>query len=273
MIHRLTDIDPFSVRVSVYRNLRTAGWSIKTAERVGDVLKGRVIAHADTCAIVDAVFEVNERMLAATTHANTLRLCPRLPVPATCRASSPTAMSCCLIRGGSCFTRSNGPTSTSWRPARRSPPPTACGSMSTGSGTHEHRCGEWSRPVRRGRGVCVYKNLRNGKWSITAVKGGDNGGLLLGHADEVQLTGVRFVVNESRQQAIAAGGHREVCAWVIGKLGDPVMPERLRRVTFRPREQATFFLADTGEEIRGAWRRHVRRVRQRLDLVLQMLLA
>jgi hypothetical protein len=43
-----------------------------------------------------------------------------------------------------------------------------------------------------------------------------------------------------------------VCAWIIGKLGDPVMPDRLRRVTFRPRECATFFLAETGEEIHSA---------------------
>jgi hypothetical protein len=65
-IHRVTDIDPFSVRVSAYRNLRAGGWSVKTAERVGAVPKGKVIAHADQCAITDAVFEVNTTMLAAT---------------------------------------------------------------------------------------------------------------------------------------------------------------------------------------------------------------
>jgi hypothetical protein len=30
------------------------------------------------------------------------------------------------------------------------------------------------------------------------------------------------------------------------------MPDRLRRVTFRPRERATFFFADTGEDIHTA---------------------
>jgi len=60
--------------------------------------------------------------------------------------------------------------------------------------------------------VCVYKNLKNGRWSITEVKGDDNRGLLLGHANEVTLTGARMVVKESRRAAIAAGGHREVCA-------------------------------------------------------------
>ena len=86
--------------------------------------------------------------------------------------------------------------------------------------------------------VCVYKNLKNGRWSITAVKGDDNRGLLLGHTDELKLTGARMVVKQSRRAAIAAGGHREVCAWVIGKLGDPHMPGPRRRVTFRPGESA-----------------------------------
>jgi hypothetical protein len=100
--------------------------------------------------------------------------------------------------------------------------------------------------------VAVYKNLRNGRWSITAVKGDDNRGLLLGHADEVRLTGARMVVKESRRAAIAAGGHREVCAWIIGKLGEPIIGDRLRRVTFHPSERATFFLPDTGQEIHTA---------------------
>jgi hypothetical protein len=99
--------------------------------------------------------------------------------------------------------------------------------------------------------VAVYKNLKNGKWSITAVKGDDNRGLLLGHADELKLTGARMVVKESRRAVIAAGGHREVCAWIIGKLGDPHMTN-LRRVTFRPRELETFFVAATGEEVHRA---------------------
>lgn len=100
--------------------------------------------------------------------------------------------------------------------------------------------------------VCVYKNLNNGRWSITAVKGSDNRGELLAYADEVKLTGARMVVKESRRQAIAVGGHREVCAWIIGKIGDPVIAGDGQRVTFRPRERATFFLADSGEEIRVA---------------------
>jgi hypothetical protein len=40
-IDQLTDVDPFGVRVSVYRNLRASGWSIKTAERVGRRSQGQ----------------------------------------------------------------------------------------------------------------------------------------------------------------------------------------------------------------------------------------
>ncbi len=58
--------------------------------------------------------------------------------------------------------------------------------------------------------VAVYRNLKNGRWSITAIKGDNNRGLLLGHATEVTLIGARMVVKESRRAAIAAGGHREV---------------------------------------------------------------
>lgn len=67
-VDQLTDVDPFSVRVSVYRNLRTGGWSIKTAEKIREIPKGKVIAHADECALTDAIFEVNQTMLAATVN-------------------------------------------------------------------------------------------------------------------------------------------------------------------------------------------------------------
>lgn len=57
----LCGIDPFSVRVSAYANLRTGGWSIKTAERVVTYTEltvpvGKVIGHADALVLTDAVF-------------------------------------------------------------------------------------------------------------------------------------------------------------------------------------------------------------------------
>ena len=64
----------------------------------------------------------------------------------------------------------------------------------------------------------------NRRWSITAVKGSDNRGELLGYADEVGLVDARMVVKESRRQVIAAGGHREVCGGSSGSL--PILSDR-----------------------------------------------
>jgi hypothetical protein len=65
-VHRLGDVDPLSVRVSVYRNLHTGGWSIKTAEKVGETPKGKVIAHADKCAHARiAVRRIGDRIVIA----------------------------------------------------------------------------------------------------------------------------------------------------------------------------------------------------------------
>ncbi|MEC4763804.1 hypothetical protein VT930_11885 [Mycobacterium sherrisii] len=70
MLQQLTSVDPFSVRVSAYMNLRTDGWSVKTAERCGDVPCGKVIAHADELVLTGCVFVTKEaaiaRMVAGT---------------------------------------------------------------------------------------------------------------------------------------------------------------------------------------------------------------
>ena len=68
MIRALTDVDPYSCRVSVYRNLRSKCWSIKTAEKVADIRAGKVIAHADECWLTAAEFEVNTRSWSAYFH-------------------------------------------------------------------------------------------------------------------------------------------------------------------------------------------------------------
>lgn len=99
--------------------------------------------------------------------------------------------------------------------------------------------------------VCVYRNLRNGLWSIAEVKGNDNRGKLIGHAPEVALINARFVVKESRRAAIAAGAPREVCAYVIGRLSDaPVF--NATEVTFKPHSREDFFVVATGESVTRA---------------------
>ena len=42
-----------------------------------------------------------------------------------------------------------------------------------------------------------------------------------------------------------------MCAWIIGKLGDPAGIAG-QRVTFRPHRRPLFFLAETGEDITTA---------------------
>lgn len=93
--------------------------------------------------------------------------------------------------------------------------------------------------------VCVYKNLRNGLWSVCAVKGADGKGLLVAYADQLYMVGAHAVVKESRRRAIADGAHREVCAWFVGKLAElPAVVRVDMRVTFRPRQCPAFFIAD-----------------------------
>lgn len=100
--------------------------------------------------------------------------------------------------------------------------------------------------------VCVYKNLRSGLWSVTAVKGNDNRGPLICHADELVLTGCCAVVKESRRKAIESGAWREVCAWFVGTIADEQEGPPLARVTFRPHERGTFFRTDTGDDVLDA---------------------
>ena len=64
--------------------------------------------------------------------------------------------------------------------------------------------------------ICVYKNLRNGLWSITEATATGGRGKLIGHASHVILHDVRFVVRESRRQAVVEKKCREVHAWAVG---------------------------------------------------------
>lgn len=64
MIYQTGSVDPFSCKVAVYWNLSRDMWSIKTAERVGDTPKDRVIAYADVqdFTLEDCTFFVNRGM-------------------------------------------------------------------------------------------------------------------------------------------------------------------------------------------------------------------
>jgi hypothetical protein len=104
--------------------------------------------------------------------------------------------------------------------------------------------------------VCAYRNLKAGAphgWSIARVKGNDNRGTVIAHADAMTLVGVRTMVKESRRKAIADGGYKEVCAWFVGKIADADIPAASRRkVTFHPRERATFYTVADGTDVTHA---------------------
>lgn len=74
--------------------------------------------------------------------------------------------------------------------------------------------------------VAVYRCLTPSKptWSIRAVSGADKG-RVIAYADDVTLTGCRFVVQTRQWETIVAGlskrgRKRNVLAWVVGKVAD-----------------------------------------------------
>lgn len=96
--------------------------------------------------------------------------------------------------------------------------------------------------------VAVYKNLnRGGAWSIRA-QDGPRKGLVVGHAEEVSVIDATMHVGRTAQQMIAAGGHRQVHAWIIGRLA-PVTLQVPHRLVYRPHERPEFYLAATGAPI------------------------
>jgi hypothetical protein len=108
--------------------------------------------------------------------------------------------------------------------------------------------------------VIIYRNLldrvrHNGKWSIAAIKGRDNVGKVIGHADDVTLSNVRFVVKEKRRQVVAAGGHREVHAWAVGTVAERPAGDAVD-ITYRPHQCGSFICRDNGDPITSA--AHVR---------------
>jgi hypothetical protein len=104
--------------------------------------------------------------------------------------------------------------------------------------------------------VIIYRDLldrvrHNGKWSIAAVAG-KSPRKVIGHADDVVLSNVRFVVKEKRRQIIAAGGHREVHAWAIGTIVDELDEPETVDITYRPHQCGSFFRRDNGQAISSA---------------------
>lgn len=78
-------------------------------------------------------------------------------------------------------------------------------------GTYKSFKGRHPQP---GMEVFVYRNLKNGKWSVRCTQSN----LVLCHAEEVQLTGCSFVVNEAGRQRVLETQEKNVHAGVVGVL-------------------------------------------------------
>jgi hypothetical protein len=93
--------------------------------------------------------------------------------------------------------------------------------------------------------VCVYKNLNRGCWSIAEATASGNRGKLIRHADSVTLRDVEFVVKESRRLHVVAHHCREVHAWCVGELCEPLPAAAPRReVTYSPYRGGSFTRRD-----------------------------
>jgi hypothetical protein len=112
--------------------------------------------------------------------------------------------------------------------------------------------------------VCVYKNLASRdpkrQWSVKALEG-PHKGLKVAEGESVTLVGVRPFVREATRQRILSGGrggaaghrgHREVHAWLIGRMVDELSLEAPARVTYHPFERGEFFYAADGRAFTSA---------------------
>lgn len=98
------------------------------------------------------------------------------------------------------------------------------------------------------RWVAVYKNLkRGGAWSIRA-QDGPYKGLVVGHTEAVTIVDCTMHVGRKAAERIAAGGARQVHAWIIGRLS-PATLEVPRRLVYRPHQRPEFYLAESGAAV------------------------
>ena len=100
----------------------------------------------------------------------------------------------------------------------------------------------------------VYRNLTRDCWSICEVSStGKSRKKLVQHCDTVTVLECVPFVSECGRQRVLTVGHREVHAWIVGRIVD-VDGETFTgdRVTYRPFDGATFIHAETGNEYTGS---------------------
>lgn len=105
------------------------------------------------------------------------------------------------------------------------------------------------RSLKVGDKVKVYRNLKNGKFSIMDAKTG----LVVAYADRLALKDVKFTVQAGGQAKARETGQRNVHAFVVGTyIGDYYTPKGTTEVYYNPFNTDTFQLKRTGTPMQEA---------------------
>jgi len=103
-----------------------------------------------------------------------------------------------------------------------------------------------------GERVRVHFNLHRGDYVISQR------GRVVAYAERVTLDRAEFKVSDAGRRRVLSSGQRSVHAWIWGTLVD-CRPRDLFgavRVTYNPRRDESFVVADSGERIDAARRVH-----------------
>jgi hypothetical protein len=105
------------------------------------------------------------------------------------------------------------------------------------------------RGLKLGQKVKVYRNLKNGKFSIVDVKTG----LVVAYSDQVYLKDVEFKVGAGGQAKARETGTRNVHAGVVGSYGGSLpTPSGTTEIYYNPFKTDTFQIKRTGTPIHEA---------------------
>ena len=101
--------------------------------------------------------------------------------------------------------------------------------------------------------VQVYRNLRNGLWSVVALEGPDKG-RVIAHKSDVLLEGCTYAAQPAGNARVRATGRKNVHAFIRGTV--PTVPmgmyyRPLREVTYDPRKQRGLVM-NSHENVREA---------------------
>ena len=103
------------------------------------------------------------------------------------------------------------------------------------------------RAINPNAKIKVYRNLHNGKMSV------QQGGLVVGHCDEILINRAEFIVNESGRQRVIKEKRKNVHAFVTGYLFHLPSPAVVgTSVSYNPYKMGAFYVRETGEAVTKA---------------------